>query len=210
MPERSPPDRRRRDQARAAGFRPRSRWWGLAGVAAGLSLLGGAAARGPEELARWLDAVFFATDETSGGLWRPELPALALALLAALAAGLVLAAVWATRKKRRATAGLGAHARLDPRLPWLPAAASCALALTIVLAALRPALAGAARSVDAGAGGLISLWTEWTWRGLWLLLGVSAGLGALERLASARRLWQGLHLTRAQARARAQARGRKR
>ncbi|WP_106395186.1 hypothetical protein [Enhygromyxa salina] len=83
-------------------------------------------------------------------------------------------------------------------------------ALVLVAGGLLPALAGAARSVDAELGGGASLWVVWAgWigRGLLTLALVAALVGVIERLVSARRLWQGLHLTRAQARERARASG---
>jgi hypothetical protein len=65
-------------------------------------------------------------------------------------------------------------------------------ALALALIWLRPALAGAARSVDvAGVSGLWLVWSRWLGRGLLTLALVAASVGVLERLASARRLWQG-------------------
>jgi hypothetical protein len=78
-------------------------------------------------------------------------------------------------------------------------------------AVLRPVVAAAARGVDvADVSGAWRLWSSWLGRGLLSLAAVAALLGVIERLVSARVLWQGLHLTRAQARERARASGERR
>lgn len=65
---------------------------------------------------------------------------------------------------------------------------------------LAPAVAAAARSVDASATSLASFWSFWLRRCL-LVVAASAGLlGLLEWLASARQLWLALHLTPDQSR----------
>ncbi len=104
--------------------------------------------------------------------------------------------------------GMGLGRAIDELDPGL-AALGTVVGLAVVALCLRPALAGAARSVDSSAEGLALLWVMWGRRALWTAAGLALGLGGLERLASARRLWQGLHLTPAQVREQARVQGRR-
>ena len=76
---------------------------------------------------------------------------------------------------------------------------------------LRPVVAAAARGVDViDVAAAWQLWSTWIVRGLLALACVAAGLGTIERLVAARRLWLDLHLTREQAREQARASGERR
>jgi hypothetical protein len=196
-----PPSQLRLRDARAAGLRPRSRSLALAGVALlSMAALGRFGSRAPAWIGAALERAFTNTE-----LALPD-PSLAFAMLLVLLASLAGAAAM-FQGWRRSPGRLGVDADLGEIPPWL-ALASCVTALVLALAWLRPALAGAARSVDAtGVSALWLVWSRWLGRGLLTLALVAASVGVLERLASARRLWQGLHLTRAQAREHARARG---
>lgn len=196
-----PPSEQRQRAARAAGLRPRSRSLGLAGVALlVLVILASLAARAPVWIGAALERAF---THTGPGLPDPSLGAAALLVLLATLG----AAALVSQGRRHSRRKLGVDAELGEIPPWV-ALGSCVTALLLALAWLRPALAGAARSVDvAGVSGLWLVWTRWLGRGLLTLALVAASVGVLERLVSARRLWQGLHLTRAQARERARASG---
>lgn len=103
---------------------------------------------------------------------------------------------------------------VSPTLGEIPSGltlVSCVVALVLLVAILRPVVAAAARGVDvAGVSSAWLLWSTWLGRGLLSLAAVAALLGVIERLISARLLWQGLHLTRVQARERARASGERR
>ncbi|PRP90924.1 hypothetical protein ENSA5_59990 [Enhygromyxa salina] len=201
-----PPSQRRLRSARAAGLRPRSRGLVLAGLAlivwAVFGPLAGLGAGAPAWLGAALDGAF------AGRVPVPPDPApLAAALAALLGGGGIAVVVLGGRRRSRRELGV------DPEIGEIPPGlglAWCVGALVLVAGGLLPALAGAARSVDAELGGGASLWVVWAgWsgRGLLTLALVAALVGVIERLVSARRLWQGLHLTRAQARERARASG---
>jgi hypothetical protein len=162
------------------------------------------APRAPAWLGARLEGAFAGQDPALGLDPRP----LALGLLALLGVGAGVALVFGGR--RSSPRSLGVSTRLGEIPPWL-ALGSCVAALVVLVANLRPALAGAARSVDAGGvSALWGVWFGWLGRGLLALAAVAAALGVIERLASARSLWQGLHLTRTQARERARASGERR
>lgn len=146
------------------------------------------------------------------GSMRGEAPGLPSAGVPALGLGLLLAVLagWLTLLAAR-----GPSARepgLRPSLDEIPGAQRgllCVVALALALAGLRAGLAAAARAVDAPLAPepVLRLWSSWGLRALVVLACAVACLGVIERLASARRLWQGLHLTPAQARERARALG---
>lgn len=128
-----------------------------------------------------------------------------LGLVCLLAIAVVIAAPRA--RARRALAA-------DPNGETIPAGPVVALivaaAIVITLACI-DTLAGAARSVDASTSALTTAWLTGVRRGLFALAGAAAGVGVIERLVSARRIWRGLHQTPAQARREARAgRGRTR
>lgn len=195
-------------RARAAGLRPRSAYLKLA-TAAGLATLAleGLARRAPGALRDQLAGAL--TGEPARLEVTPlvELARLAgLGLLALFAAALIVLALRGRRPRARE---LG----VDPELGEIHPALGlglCAGALMLGALVLRPSLAGAARAVDADLAGLISLWTLAPRRALLGLVAIAAGLGVIERLASARRLWQGLHMTPEQAREDARGEGRRR
>jgi hypothetical protein len=199
-------------EARAAGLRPRAPTLHLASAALLVWLvvhtLG---SRAPA----WLDArLAAALDGSAPEVGVRLVPTLGPALdpvvvgaisIAVLVGGAALVRMAAGR--RVSPRALGVSPSIGEIPAWL-SLASCVAALGLLGAWLRPALAGAARSVDApGPGALAAVWGAWLSRGLLALALVAAAVGVIERLVSARRLWQGLHLTRAQARERARASG---
>lgn len=197
-----PPSPRRLRAAQKAGLRPRSASMVLAGLAVGAWII-------IDQLlpraAGWLARALERGMDGAGPLTAAS-PTSAAALLIGLGLGAAALALLSLGR-RRAQARLEVDPGAGEIPPWL-ALTSCALALLLLVVWLRPALAGAARSVDApGLGPLWIVWTRGLGRGLLALAAVSAAVGVLERLVSAHRLWQGLHLTRAQARARARAAG---
>ncbi|PRP95235.1 hypothetical protein ENSA7_75490 [Enhygromyxa salina] len=152
----------------------------------------------------WIEAALErAFTQTGPALPDPSLAAAALlGLLATLAGAAML--LHGRRQSRRK---LGVE-REHGEIPSWVALGSCAAALVVALVWLRSAPAAAARSVDvAGVAGLWAVWSGWLGRGLLVVALVAAGAGVIERLVSARQLWQGLHLTRTQQRARARASG---
>lgn len=201
-----PPSPRRRAAARAAGLRPRSRLWVLGGVAAGLAV---ALARGWSRAVAWLDS------RLAAAVAGTELePSAAVAAVVGLLA-LVVAAVGVCALTRPRPGGHepGLDEDLDEISGGLRLAMGVA-ALALVLGSVRGVAASAARAVDVGIepgalAGLATVWQAWVGRTLTALAVVALGLGVIERLASARRLWQGLHLTPAEARDRARARSRR-
>lgn len=82
-----------------------------------------------------------------------------------------------------------------------------AVAAMLIVVSTRPALAGAARSVDASLEALTHVWIAWLQRGLLTLAAIAASVGVIEQRLAARRLWRALHQTRAQARDEARAAG---
>lgn len=196
-----PPNQGRLRDARAAGLRPRSSLLGLAAVALlGAGLLAWLGARAPGWLGRSLERAFVGAE-----LDVPD-ATLSTALLLGLLGGLVAVAV-TLAGRRPSPRSLGVAPTLGEIPIWLTLV-SCIAALVLLGVGLRPVVAAAARGVDvAGVSGAWLLWSTWLGRGLLSLAMVMGLLGVIERLISARLLWQGLHLTRAQARERARASG---
>lgn len=196
--------------ARRAGLRPRSRLGVTALVAAGLACAGyGGAKLAPMILHAALVGAL--RGELPGGLSGGPSAVSAGVGLTLLFSGLAGCLTLARARARVSSAEPGLEPGLDEiatPLRW----ALCGLALVLVIAALRAGLAGAARAVDAPLEPetLVVLWSTWLWRALIALACLCGVLGVIERLASARRLWQGLHLTPAQARERARALGHRR
>ncbi|KIG14205.1 hypothetical protein DB30_06954 [Enhygromyxa salina] len=187
--------------ARAAGLRPRSPSLALALAAlVCLAILAGLRARAPGWIGAALERAF---TQTEPALPDPSLAAAALlGVLATLASAAML-----FHGRRASRRRLGVVVEVGEIPPWV-ALGSCVTALVLTLVWLRPAVAGAARCVDTpGLAGLWSVWSGWLGRGLLALALVAASVGVFERLVSARRLWQGLHLTRTQQRERARASG---
>lgn len=197
-----PPSPRRQRDARAAGLRAHSPLLALAGAA---GLTWGAL----ELLARWgPGALALALARAFEGGPPPQIDSAGatLGLIGLLGGALVLLLSLGRRPSPRS---LGVSPALGEIPAWV-AMLGCVAALVLLAALLRPSVAASARAVDAE---LHTLWlTWWTWlgRGLAAVVGVALGLGLIERLVSARLLWQGLHLTREQARARARASGERR
>jgi hypothetical protein len=199
-----PPNRGRLRDARLAGLRPRSPMLALAVVALlGAGTLGWLGARAPGWLAAALERAFVGAE-----LAGPDASLCAALLLGLLGSCVVVLVLVAGRRKTPRSLGV------SPMLGEIPAWLSlvtCIAALVLLGAWLRPVVAAAARGVDVGGvDGAWRLWSTWLGRGLVSLAVVAAGLGVIERLASAHLLWQGLHLTRAQARERARASGERR
>jgi hypothetical protein len=199
-----PPNQGRLRDARAAGLRPRSSMLGLAAVALlGTGLLGWLGARAPAWLAASLQRAFVGAEPTA-----PDATLCTMLLLGLLGSCAAIAVIVAGR--RPSPHSLGVSPTLGEIPAWLMLV-SCVAALVLLGAWLRPVVAAAARGVDvAGVSGAWLLWSAWLGRGLLSLAVVAALLGVIERLISARLLWQGLHLTRAQARERARASGERR
>lgn len=198
------PSQRRLRDARAAGLRPRSPLWSLATVA----LLGamGLAWIGPRAIG-WLAAALeraFA----GGDLPSPDAATCSAWLLGLLACGTAVAVVVAGR--RSTPRSLGVSPALGEVPAWLSVLTSVA-AVAVLGAWLRPVIAAAARGTDvADVTAAWQLWSTWIVRALLTLACVAVVLGVFERLVAARRLWLGLHLTRAQAREQARASGERR
>jgi hypothetical protein len=199
-----PPNQGRLRDARVAGLRPRSPMLGLAVVAMlGAATLAWLGARAPAWLAAALERAFVGAEP---GL--PDSSLFAILLLGLLGSCAVAAVMLAGR--RQTPRSLGVSPMLGEIPPWLTLT-SCIVAIVLLGAWLRPVVAAAARGVDvSGVDGAWLLWSTWLGRGLVSLAAVAAGIGVIERLASARLVWQGLHLTRAQARERARASGERR
>jgi hypothetical protein len=199
-----PPNQGRLRDARAAGLRPRAPMLSLAIVALlGTGTLAWLGARAPEWLAAALERAFVGASPAA-----PDASLCATLLLGLLG---TCAAVLAIVSSRRPTPrSLGVSPTLGEIPPWLTFV-SCLVGLALLAAWLRPVVAAAARGVDVGGvDGTWRLWSTWLGRGLLSVAVVAAGLGVIERLISARLIWQGLHLTRAQARERARASGERR
>lgn len=124
-----------------------------------------------------------------------------VATAALLGLACVAVAAWLLRPsgRRGSPRELGVREDAEQIAPALagPIAVAALLALAWTLAA---APAAAARSVDATAFALSTVWLGWARRLLLSLAGLATVAGILERLASARRLWQALHLSPEQAR----------
>ncbi|MFO7566529.1 MAG: hypothetical protein R6X02_28055 [Enhygromyxa sp.] len=199
-----PPSRKRARAARALGLRPRSGLMVLAGLGLGLA---GLLELGPLVAARWLSARLELGFTRGPELDLPELAAgSGAALLALLGIGLIAAVSLGPRRRARRALGV------DPQAEQLPA--GIIVALTLVALGLSVGLslgvlAGAARSVEASPESLAHAWLGWLGRGLLGLALAAGSVGVIERLVSARRLWQGLHQTPTQARAEARAAGRR-
>lgn len=201
MPELLPPSRRRIRAARALGLRPRSGLLPLAAVALLLASLVGL----------WPWVVGWLSDQLArafAGSFALDMSTLVASagagLLVLLAVGMIAAVSSAPRAGARRALGVAPEAARTP--PWLTLALVIA-ALTLIAIASHGALAGAARSVDASPEALTHAWLAWLRRGLLALAVVAAGVGAIERQLSARRLWRALHQTPAQAREEARASG---
>lgn len=179
---------------------------GLAVVALlGAGLLAWLAARAPAWLGRSLERAFVDAEPISPFPDATLFTMLLLGLLGSCAAITVIVA-----GRRPSARSLGVSPTLGEIPPWLTLL-SCIVALVLLGAWLRPVVAAAARGVDvAGVSGAWLLWSTWIGRGLLSLAVVAAVLGVIERLISARLVWQGLHLTRAQARERGRASGERR
>jgi hypothetical protein len=169
----------------------------------GTATLAWLGARAPEWLAAALEQAFIGASPAA-----PDASLCAMLLLGLLG---TCAAVLAIVTSRRPTSrSLGVSPTLGEIPPWLTLV-SCLVGLALLAAWLRPVVAAAARGVDVGGvDGAWQLWTTWLGRGLLSVAVVAAGLGVIERLISARLIWQGLHLTRARARERARASGERR
>lgn len=175
---------------------------GLAAVALlGAGVLAWVGARAPAWLGVSLERAFDGSKPNVG----PDATLctmLLLGLLGSLAAIAVLVA-----GRRPSPRSLGVSPTLGEIPIWMTLI-TCIAALVLLGVALRPVVAAAARGVDvAGVSGAWVLWSTWLGRGLLSLAIVAGLLGVIERRISARLLWQGLHLTRAQARERARASG---
>jgi hypothetical protein len=179
---------------------------GLAVVALlGAGLLAWLGARAPAWLGRSLERAFVGAEPIPPSPDATLFTMLLLGLLGSCAAITVIVA-----GRRPSPRSLGVSPTLGEIPPWLTLA-SCIVAIVLLGAWLRPVLAAAARGVDvAGVSGAWLLWSTWLGRGLLGLAVVATVLGVIERLISARSLWQGLHLTRAQASERARASGERR
>lgn len=166
------------------------------------------AVRGPADLAAALAGAFGRAGSASAGP-APAMDAshLAVGAYVVLVAATVTAYLIVGRRPRPRSLGV------SPSLGEIPPATSLVigvLALLSLLASMRVGLATAARAADApGLDALWCVWSSWLRRALLALAIICAGLGVVERLLAARRLWQGLHLTRAQAREQARASGRR-
>jgi hypothetical protein len=199
-----PPNQGRLRDARAAGLRPFSSMLGLAAVALiGAGLLTWLGARAPGWMGMSLERAFVGADPAG-----PDATRCTVLLLGLLGSCAAIAVTLAGR--RPSPRSLGVSPTLGEIPPW-STLVSCIVALVLLGAVLRPVVAAAARGVDvADVSGAWRLWSSWLGRGLLSLAAVAALLGVIERLVSARVLWQGLHLTRAQARERARASGERR
>lgn len=175
---------------------------GLAAVALlGAAVLAWCGARAPAWLGMSLERAFDGREPIVG----PNATLSAMLLLGLLGALTAIAVLVAGR--RPSPRSLGVSATLGEIPSWMTLI-SCVAALAVLGVALRPVVAASARGVDvADVSGAWALWSTWLGRGLLSLAIVAGLLGVLERLVSARLLWQGLHLTRAQARERARASG---
>jgi hypothetical protein len=201
-----PPNQGRLRDARAAGLRPHSGMLGLAAVALlGAGLLAWLGARAPAWLGRSLERAFLGAEPIAASPDATLSTMLLLGLLGSCAAVTVILS-----SRRPSPRSLGVPPTLGEIPIWLTLV-SCIAALVLLGAWLRPVVAAAARGVDvAGVSGAWLLWSTWLGRGLLGLAVVAALLGVIERLISARLLWQGLHLTREQARESARASGERR
>lgn len=163
------------------------------------------AVRGPASLAAAL-AGAFGRAEAEPAL-AMDASHLAVGVYVVLVAATVTASLIVGRRPR--PRGLG----VSPSLGEISPSTSLVLgvlALLSLLAIMRVGLATAARAADApGLDALWCVWSSWLRRALLAVAIICAGLGVVERLLGARRLWQGLHLTRAQAREQARASGRR-
>jgi hypothetical protein len=120
---------------------------------------------------------------------------------------LVTIAAWLIVDRRARPSSLGVSPSLG-EIPPMMSLVLAAIALLAVLASVRAGVAAAARAVDApGLDALWCVWSSWLRRALLSVAVICAGLGVVERLLAARRLWLGLHLTRAAAREQARAAG---
>lgn len=187
-----------------AGLRGQSRWLDTAAGLAAVGLVLGAI---PWSMAsgfgaRWRAAV--ADPALAPALLR-EVAVAGLALAAALSAAFLLGRVFSALFAGRL--GLVERGLLERLGAARSTQGSMALALLGVLAtmtallAVRGVLAGAARSVDATAAGVLALWTSWPQRTWAIGLVVLAAVGWLELVLSHRRIGARLAQTSEQARA---------
>jgi hypothetical protein len=198
------PSQRRLRDARAAGLRPRSSLLSLAGLAMSAALA--IAWLGPRAIGWFATALELAL--AGGHVPPPDTGMFGAVLLGLLACGTVVAVLVVGR--RPTPRSLGVSSALGEVPPWLTVLSSIA-AIVLLGAWLRPVVAAAARGVDVGdVATAWRLWSTWIGRGLLALACVAVGLGLLERFIAGRRLWLGLHLTRAEARERARASGERR
>ena len=204
MTDAIPPSQRRLRDARAAGLRPRSGLVSLAVVA----LLAAVAVTwvGPRAVA-WIGSAL--EHAIAGGrVTPPDTGRFGALLVGLIACGVVLAVLVVARRPPERS--LGVSPSLGEAPAWLTMI-SCIVAIMLLVAWMRPVIAAAARGVDVGEVAIAwHVWSTWIVRGLLALACVAAGLGVVERLVGARRLWLGLHLTRAEARERARASGERR
>lgn len=127
-------------------------------------------------------------------------PLAGVATVAGLGVATVLAVGLAMHARRRAAARRLRTSAIEDGISPLGSLGLLALAGTLALVALRPGIAASARSVDASPDGLVEFWGAWAIRALAAVAGIAAVVGVIERLASARRVWQGLHRPRERAR----------
>jgi hypothetical protein len=194
VPRLLPPSPKRVRSARALGLRPRAGALTLAGVALGLTALLELVPHGVGWLSDQLGSV--ARGSVTGVSWdRAAWSGVGLLLL--LVGLTIPVVIMAPRRRARRSFDVG------PEIETIPVGFMVGLvvvAIVVITASSQAAIAGAARSVDASAGALASVWLAWIRRGLLALAAAALGVGVIERLLSARQLWQGLHQTQAQAR----------
>ena len=159
-------------------------------------MLAGLLGRAPVWAREWFEEVMRGAELEPGGLGPGWSVALGLVLGAAGLLGVAL-----ELRRRRAWRRLQITAGIEEIPGWLKLLGAVA-GLCVLAGWLAPGLAGAARAVDASRAGLSDLWIAWGRRTALSVVVLGAVLGVIEHLASAHRLWQGLHLSRWQARER--------
>lgn len=192
------PDARRVRAARAAGLQARGPRLALAPLALALAWL--VDPDHVQALADWLAArlvAAFVERVEPGGLVA-ELGSHVEGMLLVLAAATLLALVLVLARPRARLDPPIAATRLEPS--GLVRIGLLASGVALLMWLGTPVVAGASRSVDASASGLLVVWCAWLRRALLGLVVAGLVIGVVERLLAARRLWLALHLEREQAR----------
>lgn len=191
------PDPPRLARAHRAGLRPTSPWLWPAATCLGLGLV--LHVTGEARVAAWRDvwaAGFAGAPPAELGRWLVD----ELTTLLAWTLGLAAAVAVLSGAIGPVDASAGERLRV-PRL-WSVARGVLAFIVPAVAVGLIVGVcAGAARSVDASAGGSTQLWLAWL---RYMLFGTGfllLGAGLVDRALARRRLWRALHRSVAEVRA---------